>query len=132
MTDLELMHNFTTFTCVTFSSDAILRNLWRVTVVQVALECDYVMRCLLGMSALHLAYHRPDRRDYYVARALQYHQIASRSAMALMTDVKEENAENLYLFSVLTIYFSMFFFSFSLSIPGPQEGEDEATSSPTL
>ncbi|KXH48874.1 hypothetical protein CNYM01_04890 [Colletotrichum nymphaeae SA-01] len=105
--DLELMHNFTTFAFNTLSTDPVVRQMWKVPVVRLALECDYVMRALLSVSALHLAHNRPERRDFFISRALTYHQMASRTAMGLMGALDGENCEKLYLFSVLTIFFAL-------------------------
>lgn len=65
------------------------------------------MRTLLSISALHLAHQRPERsrKEALVAKALLYHRIASREAMELMTGLDARNAENLFLFSLLTIFF---------------------------
>ncbi|KAK2008100.1 hypothetical protein LZ32DRAFT_609734 [Colletotrichum eremochloae] len=105
--DLELMHNFTTFAFNTLSTDPVVRQMWKVPVVKLALECDYVMRALLSVSALHLAHNRPEKRDFFISRALTYHQMASRTAMGLMGALDGENCEKLYLFSVLTIFFAL-------------------------
>ncbi|OLN87849.1 hypothetical protein CCHL11_00548, partial [Colletotrichum chlorophyti] len=107
LVDLELMHNFTTFAYTTLSTDPVVRQMWKVPVVRLALECDYVMRALLSVSALHLAHNRPERRDFFISRALTYHQMASRTAMGLMGALDDENSEKLYLFSVLTIFFAL-------------------------
>ncbi|KAH7349891.1 hypothetical protein B0T11DRAFT_358947 [Plectosphaerella cucumerina] len=107
MVDLELIHNFTTFTHATLSSDPAVRQMMRTNAVRMALGCDYVMRALLAVSALHLAHYRPERRDFYVARALQHHQIASQAAIPSMSDLSYDNCENLHLFSVLTLYFAL-------------------------
>ncbi|TDZ65256.1 hypothetical protein CTRI78_v003574 [Colletotrichum trifolii] len=103
--DLELMHNFTTSVYLTLSTDPLVRQMWRVSVVGLALRCDYVMRTLLSISALHLAHQQPGRKEALVAKALSYHRIASRQAMGLMSGLDEENAEKLFLFSLLTIFF---------------------------
>lgn len=67
------------------------------------LQCDFVMRSVLSLSALHLAFYRPERREFYVSTGLRYHQLASRKAMHLLGHVTEESAENLFVFSILTI-----------------------------
>lgn len=108
MLDLELMHNYTVTTYATLSSDPLIRQLWKVTVPRIGLGCDYVMRSVLAVSALHIAFHRPDARDRFISKALLHHQLASRKAMRLMATVTPETAENLYLFSVLTIYVGEF------------------------
>ncbi|PHH55453.1 Sterol uptake control protein 2 [Ceratocystis fimbriata CBS 114723] len=106
--DLELLHNFTTSTYATLSSDPGVQNVWRITVVRFGVQCEYVMRSILAVSALHIAHHKPQKRDFYFSRALTYHQLASRAATPLMTNLATSNEgwECLYLFSVLTIFFS--------------------------
>lgn len=109
MLDLELMHNFTTFTYATLSSDATVRNMFRTDVVRMAFDCDYVMRSLLAVSALHLAHFRPNRREKsYVSRACMHLRTASQLAIPLMTHLNPDNCENLYLFSILAIYFGKY------------------------
>ncbi|KAF6794653.1 C6 zinc finger protein [Colletotrichum sojae] len=105
--DLELIHNFTTSVYATLSTDPVVRRMWRVSVVRLALRCEYVMRALLSVSALHLAHRVPERKEALVSRALLYHRLASREAMELMNAVDERNTENLLLFSLLTIFFAL-------------------------
>lgn len=77
---LELLHNYTTSTYATLSESPIIRDFYRITVVQVGLECDYVMRSLLAVSSLQLAYYRPHMREHYRSMAVHHHEIASRIA----------------------------------------------------
>lgn len=105
--DLELLHNFCTFTYTTMSDDGAVRNFWKYTVVRIGVCCDYVMRAILAVSALHMAHHQPERRVFFINRAITYHQISSRTAMRLMTGLKPEDRENLWLFSMLTVIFGM-------------------------
>lgn len=105
MLDLQLMHHFATSTYATLFVHPPMRHFWRDQAVRIGLRCDYVMRAILAVSALHLAHHSPERRELYTSTALTYHRVASKGAMSLMTDVKEEDAGNLFVFSVLTIFF---------------------------
>jgi hypothetical protein len=109
--ELELLHNFSTLTYSTLAADPDVADFWRVTVVQIGLRCDYIMRAVLAISALHLAYHRPDRRDFYTAQGILFHQRAARSAMQFIAPEgrveKLDDAVNLFLFSMLTIYFGV-------------------------
>lgn len=107
MLDLQLMHHFTTSTYATLFCYPPVRHFWRGEAVQMGFRCDYVMRAILAVSALHLAYHSPERREMYTSTALTYHRIASRQAMGLMSDLKEENASNLFIFSILTMFFGL-------------------------
>ncbi|PGH00593.1 hypothetical protein GX51_05692 [Blastomyces parvus] len=107
MLDLQLMHHFSTSTYATLSCHPPIRNFWKGPVVQMACGCDYVMRTVLAVSALHLAHHSRDRKEIYTSTALTYHRIAAREAMNLMSNIKKEDANNLFVFSVLTIFFAL-------------------------
>jgi hypothetical protein len=108
MLELELLHNFTTKTHTTLAADSTLWEFWRDDVVQMGLACDYIMRAVLAVSALHLAYHRPDRRDFYTESGILLHQKAARSAMRVMAadhKIDKDQAANLFVFSMLTMFF---------------------------
>ncbi|KXX74111.1 hypothetical protein MMYC01_209466 [Madurella mycetomatis] len=94
----------------TLTADPSLWDFWRDDVVRLGLSRDYIMRAVLAVSALHLAYHRPDRRDFYTAQGILLHQKASRSAMRCMAagkDMDKDEAASLFLFSMLTIFFAL-------------------------
>jgi hypothetical protein len=76
--------------------------------VQMGLRCEYIMRAILALSALHLASQRSDRRAFYTSQGLKHHQIASKLAIDLMAEVSAEGAKEQLVFSILTIYFGMF------------------------
>ncbi|KAL2151751.1 hypothetical protein VTH82DRAFT_6849 [Thermothelomyces myriococcoides] len=108
--ELELLHNFTTKTYATLTADSCLWEFWRDDVVQLGLREDYIMRAVLAVSALHLAYHRPDRRDFYVEEGILLHQKASRSAMRVMAaadKIDKDQAATLFVFSMLTMFFAL-------------------------
>ncbi|KAK3303031.1 uncharacterized protein B0T15DRAFT_261738 [Chaetomium strumarium] len=108
--ELELLHNFTTKTYSTLTADASLWEFWRDDVVQLGLTCDYIMRAVLAVSALHLAYHRPDRRNFYTESGILLHQKAARSAMRVMAaehEIDKDTAASLFIFSMLTIFFAL-------------------------
>ncbi|KAI0427786.1 hypothetical protein F5Y09DRAFT_333106 [Xylaria sp. FL1042] len=106
MDHLELLHNYTTSTYATLSESTVIRDFYRITVVQVGLKCDYVMRALLAISSLQLAYYRPHMREHYQSTAVHHHQIASRVAGNLIPEVSASTVENLFLFSVLTVFYA--------------------------
>ena len=106
--DLELLHNFTASTCTTLSLQPVLRDFYRITVPRLGFKCEYLMRTILALSALHLAYNRPAQKEHYQAQALSYHKVASREATGLISSATASNAENLLLFSILTMFFGEF------------------------
>lgn len=89
--DLELLHNYSTSTCYTLSGDPILKNMWRITVPQIGFSYEFVMRNILALSALHLAYMNPAKRDFYIPQAVLQHQTAVGAAIGLLTQVTDEN-----------------------------------------
>ncbi|KAL2179643.1 uncharacterized protein P884DRAFT_275954 [Thermothelomyces heterothallicus CBS 202.75] len=96
-------------TYATLTADSCLWEFWRDDVVQLGLRQDYIMRAVLAVSALHLAYHRPDRRDFYVEEGILLHQKASRSAMRVMAagdKIDKDQAATLFVFSMLTMFFA--------------------------
>lgn len=108
--ELELLHHFTFHTYSTLTRETAVQEFWRTTAVQVGLKCDYIMQALLAVSALHLAYQTPDKRDLYIGRGVKLHRKASRSAVRFMdkTDINTDEAINLFLFSSLTMLFGVF------------------------
>ena len=111
MVDLQLLHNFTTFTHVTLSSDPNFRYMLKTSAISMAFGCEFLMRTILALSALHLARFRLEKRDYYIHVGLRHYQVACRQATALMDHVDNltrENCENLHLFSVLTLFYGAF------------------------
>lgn len=105
--DLELLNNFTSSTFNTLTNNPELRIFWKNAVVRKALGCEFVMRALLAVSATHIAQHRPSQKHHYMSHAMAYHDIASRKAVSLMRELLPENLEDLWIFSVLTMYFAM-------------------------
>jgi hypothetical protein len=112
MVDLELIHNFTSFTHATLSSQHAMRQMFKTTVIRLALDCEFLMRSLLAVSAVHLAHFRRDREQFYVGIGMEHHQVACRSAVSSMNNLEsltQQDCENLHLFSVLTLFFGMCF-----------------------
>ena len=108
MIDLQLLHNFTTFTYMTLSSNSSFRHMLKTTAINMAFECEFLMRTILGLSALHLARFRHNKADYYIHVGLNHYQVASRLATRLMDDLERltrEDCEHLHLFAVLTLFF---------------------------
>ncbi|KAL1638018.1 hypothetical protein SLS58_009039 [Diplodia intermedia] len=107
MVDLELLHNFVTSTAFTVSQNADLRTLWRVEVPRLAFQHDFVMRAILAVSAAHMAHWKPDKADFYIARAVAHHKIGLRGPNSILPHVTEDNCSALYIFSALTAILSL-------------------------
>lgn len=105
--DLELLHHYTTSACLTFSTDPMVRNFWRVNVPQIGFTTPYILQGLLSISALHLAKFRPDRKEFYISEALLRHNAASRTVSQLIVNISAGNCVELFLFSTITNYFAL-------------------------
>ncbi|KAG6361706.1 hypothetical protein INS49_009934 [Diaporthe citri] len=106
LNDLELLHHYTTSACLTFSTDPMVRNFWRVNVPQIGFTTPYVLKGLLSLSALHLAKFRPERKDFYLAAALSQHNAAVSLVSRLILAITAENCVEHFLFSTITNYFA--------------------------
>ncbi|KAK3492081.1 uncharacterized protein B0T23DRAFT_453272 [Neurospora hispaniola] len=115
---LLLLHNFTSSTYLTLTTDPTVANFWRTSVVDLAFSLSssspsssYLLRVLLSVSALHLAFQQscPQKRDFYTAQGILLHQKATREAMRRMLPVieRDEDELGLYLFANLTIYVAL-------------------------
>jgi len=107
MLDLELLHHFSTSTAYTFHLDPSLKTLWRISVPQVALGFDFVMREVLGLSALHLAYCKPERKDFYLAHAMTQHQAGLQQATSMLANVSADTCTAVYIFTAMACIFSL-------------------------
>ncbi|KAB8304781.1 hypothetical protein EYC80_004129 [Monilinia laxa] len=105
--DMELLHHYTTSTCMTLSASPNLGTLWRVNAPQLAYSHEFLMRGLLAIAALHIAYYKPEKRDFYIEKAVAHHQQALSSAVTLLSNVNEENCTVLYLFTAITLLYSI-------------------------
>lgn len=105
--DMELLHHFTISTSMTLASSPAHSALWRVNVPQLAYSHEFVMRGLMSVSALHIAYYKPEKRDFYLEKAVFHHQKALSTAIAMMADVNDENCTSLYIFTAITLLYSI-------------------------
>lgn len=103
--DLELMHNFCTSTYATLSNDVAIRDLWRVRIVKLCLNCDYAILAVLSVSALHLSHFSTKRKEFLRERAITYHNQALSIAATFIDAYNDTNAQELFSFSILTIYY---------------------------
>ncbi|KAL4903753.1 hypothetical protein BDW74DRAFT_185859 [Aspergillus multicolor] len=106
ISDLELLHHYTTSTAYTFSNHPALQTFWRVEAPKIAFTAPYTLRAMLAMSALHLSVLRPEKKDVYVAQASEHNDLALKLAAPELTNVNHENATPLFLFSALLSFIS--------------------------
>lgn len=104
MLHLELLHNFSTSTC--YSLSPLHKDEYRIETPKFAFSHDFVMHGLMAVSALHLAYLRQERREYYLAHAKAHHEAGLRAATRLISSLDEVNCVPLWIFSTLCTVFA--------------------------
>ncbi|KAL6713413.1 hypothetical protein ACLMJK_008878 [Lecanora helva] len=105
MVDLELLHHFTTETCFTLSDRQASHELWRINAPQVAFEHACLMRGILAVSALHLSWLRPEKKDYYTHLAVRQQDAALSSFRSIMPHMDESNCDAFFgLSSLIVVY----------------------------
>ena len=103
--DLELLHHFTTETCFTLSDRKSSHELWRINAPQVAFNHDCLMRGILAISALHLSWLRPDKKDYFSHVAVRQQDAALGSFRAMMGRMDQSNCDAFFgLSSLIVVY----------------------------
>ncbi|OHW98078.1 C6 zinc finger domain-containing protein [Colletotrichum incanum] len=113
MLDLELIHHWTMSTYDSLTTSPLLRTFWLRNAVKIGFRCDFVMRTILALSAVHLGFLNPGRREALLQHALTYHNLAAVGARESMhpEDYMEdiEMRENQFLYSVLIMFYDVFF-----------------------
>ncbi|CRK38973.1 hypothetical protein BN1708_007942 [Verticillium longisporum] len=114
MLDLELMFHWSTETCTTLTRNPTVNKFWQINVPKIGFRCDYVMRSMLSLAALHMAYVCPSREAELLERSVRHHEVATRSVAAVVTSVEQVSragdqqlADDLFLFSILTMFYAM-------------------------
>ena len=105
--DLQLLHHYTTSTCLTFSTEPLIRNFWRVQVPHVGFHTNYVLRGILSLAALHLAHFRPNQRESWLNIAAAHHNAALAVALPLLDHMAADDYLPLFFFSTVTSYYAL-------------------------
>ncbi|TGO40614.1 hypothetical protein BHYA_0034g00340 [Botrytis hyacinthi] len=119
--DLELMRHFVTETYLTFSCKNSIQDLWRTTIPKMASDHPFMMHGLLNISALHLAFLNPAKRDLYLAPAIRHHDIFLSLYRSELDSITPDNCSAMFicstLISICTLAFPICSDKPSLSMP---------------
>lgn len=99
--DLELMRHFVTETYLTFSCKDSIQDLWRTTISKMASDHPFMMHGLLNISALHLAFLNPAKRDLYLAPAIRHHDIFLSLYRSELHRITPDNCSAMFICSTL-------------------------------
>ena len=107
MLDLELLYNYSTLTATTLQNDTLLQTIMKINVPELGFLHPFVMRGILALSALHMARLKPEMEAVYTTLAMQHHQIGLPVATSSLGNLTEGNCSAVYIFSTLTLYFTL-------------------------
>ncbi|KAE9364770.1 hypothetical protein N431DRAFT_497199 [Stipitochalara longipes BDJ] len=96
--DRLLMQHFTTHTWLALADNESMRQMWRVTVLQLAYQHDYLMHAILACAALHMAHLYPDRRSKLVIQARTHQDHAIPAFFAAVPSVESETCDAVLIF----------------------------------
>ncbi|KAL5003066.1 hypothetical protein BDV10DRAFT_190978 [Aspergillus recurvatus] len=114
--DLYLFHHFTTSTYRTFTGER-GHPVWQVHIPQWGFSFPSIMHLLFTLSALHLAFLNPAKRDEYIKEADEHFTFGVRSVTAVLAldTLDSDNCQQIYVAAVM-ICFAYF-------ARGPRDGE---------
>jgi hypothetical protein len=116
--DLELLHNFSTKTCVSISEQAEQSHFYQTGFITEALKTDYVLHCLLGLSAFHLVHQHQEllqsapeqqqpairaKMERYLLAAHAHHNAGISAFRQTLTSLTEENCHALFAGATLIV-----------------------------
>ena len=101
MLDLKILHFWTTSSGLSFNNDQSGTELFQITFVEIALEYPFLMHEILSLSALHLAYTRPNQADIYRDAAVNHHAKALSLFQPQIANLTPENCHACFAFSTI-------------------------------
>lgn len=109
--DLELLFNFTNSTVNCISPYSYVVAFWREELPKLAFDWPFLLHGMFALSSMQLARFRREgsRRssEFYASQATYHWHQGLRMAGALLPHINEENCHALYLFAVISCYFSL-------------------------
>jgi hypothetical protein len=105
VSDLELLHHYTTVTFKTLPSGSPPDSpeLWQTQVVQLGFQHEFLLRGILAVSALHLRHLRPNRQESLALRASSHQTIALEAFQDALNQVDSSNCVAIFAFSCIVV-----------------------------
>lgn len=100
VSDLELMHQYSTSTFHELGGGAI-GTMWRINVPRIGFSEHCVLHNAMALSAMHLAYLHPDRRDHYAALGAHHSTIGLQKTSDILMNLTQDNCRAVYVSAVL-------------------------------
>lgn len=97
------MHHWSTHTHLTLPRGEGVKKVWQSEVPRMALEFRFLMNQLLAVAAFHLAFLRPDRRQFYLLQASCHQKYAAQGIRVALAEITAENCHALFAASALLV-----------------------------
>ncbi|KAK3690541.1 hypothetical protein B0T22DRAFT_481714 [Podospora appendiculata] len=95
--DLELLHHYTTSTYLTLAPSATSgHKLWQITIPQLSFSHVFLLHQILAISAFHLAYLVPSKRQQYSLCASHHQSIAIQGVRAALASISADNCHAIF------------------------------------
>ncbi|TEA18703.1 Sterol uptake control protein 2 [Colletotrichum sidae] len=125
LTDMQLVHHFTSNTCHTLSENPDFAHLWTTTVPEIAFANEFLLHGLLAVSAIHLSHLNPDKQEKYLNLSTRHQTISLSQFSPGLNDIGENNADA-YVLHAICIFLTN---TYSIANPqGPITPKDVAQS----
>ncbi|OHW90095.1 fungal Zn binuclear cluster domain containing protein [Colletotrichum incanum] len=125
MTDMQLVHHFTSNTAHTLSENPDFVHLWTTTVPQIAFAHDFLLHGILAVAAIHVAHCNPEKRDEYATISTRHQNVALSKFSPGLSEIGEKNADAYVLHAICIFLLN----TYSIANPhGPITPKDVAQS----
>jgi Fungal specific transcription factor domain len=92
------MHHFINHTYLTLAVNENMRQMWRITVPQLAYQHEYLMHALLACVALHRAYDSPELHPEMIIKARTHQDRAIPLFLSAIRKVENETCDAVLIF----------------------------------
>ncbi|OLN96278.1 Sterol uptake control protein 2-like protein 6 [Colletotrichum chlorophyti] len=125
ITDLELMHQYSTVTCFAMPRSSDVSHVWQVEVPKLGLTYMFLMHQILATGALHLGHLHPEQRESYALHASQHQTDAIAGMRESLTHITHDNCHSLFATSCLLLICAYSSFPY-------QRGSSQGHEAPTV
>ncbi|TAQ87251.1 hypothetical protein B7494_g4414 [Chlorociboria aeruginascens] len=101
ISDLELLHHFTTSTALTLSPDKRHAQIWQLFLTKEAFSHPFLLRQMFSMSALHLSRLRPSQANDYIVKATINQDLGLAEFRNIIRNITSENCVAVFAFAGL-------------------------------
>ncbi|OHE92573.1 hypothetical protein CORC01_12152 [Colletotrichum orchidophilum] len=121
ITDLELMHHYSTATSLTMPRSSDVGSIWQFVVPKLGLTYTFLMHGILAIGALHLGNLHPEQRDSYALHASQHQSDAIAGMRESLINITPDNCHALFAASSLLLLNAYSTFPYQRGAPHSQE-----------